>query len=131
MSRVDVIEEAKRYLETVPNVKWAFEKSAIEVEPPDPSGYRMALDEDEEEAVLWCHHWHQHFDNAEDCLRLFKNLIERRSRVIAVTRGSNECSWTLEVFEDGAWASMGMTGLIFVAFWKRKGEIFYENAPRV
>jgi len=130
-SRVRVVDEGIRFLSHFPEIPWTIENGALEVPPENSGGYRIALEDGDTEATLWCHYWHEHFSNAEECLKVFKGLFERTSRVVASRRGDSEHAWSLEVLVDGKWHALGTTGLLLVAFWKRKKAIYYVNRPRV
>jgi hypothetical protein len=130
MSSTKLIEAAVQFLETCRGIDWKLDGELfIEIIPRPPSDLRIAIDDGSEEAVLWCHHWHEHFADPDECLELFKKVIQSHSRVSAAMRGDDEHAWTLEISEDGDWQSYGTTGLIFFPFWKRRGKRVYEHHP--
>ncbi len=130
MSVSDLIEEARRFLSHFPEIEWKLDSSVLTIPPVAQTGFAIGL-EDGAGATIWCHMWHEHFTDKEECLKLFKGLLARRSRVVAVKRGNTEHFWTLEVETDGDWQSLGSVGTFAFPFWKPRTEVVYENPPRV
>lgn len=70
--------------------------------------------------------WHEHFEAEEDALNCFAFGFSKECRLKVVTRGSMECSWTLQAWQDDTWVDDTTTGLFFIPFWRSK-QIEYRH----
>lgn len=71
--------------------------------------------------------WHEHFSSEEDALNCFAFGLSEECHLKVVTRGTMDCRWTLQFFEEGSWQDDTETGLIFVPFWKKAKTEYRRN----
>jgi len=70
--------------------------------------------------------WHEHFEAEEDALNCFAFGLSEECRLKVVKRGTMECSWAAQFWQDDKWVDDTTTGLIFIPFWRRK-QIEYRH----
>jgi hypothetical protein len=71
--------------------------------------------------------WHEALERADEALNCFAMGLSDQARLLVVSRGGFDCSWTLETRRDGAWVPDTTTGLLLFPFWRRRAARHLQN----
>lgn len=92
----------------------------------NPEGFDVSFHAIGEEFQVGFDGWHEHFEAEEDALNCLAFGLSKECRLKVVKRGTMECSWTVQAWQDGTWVDDTTTGLIFIPFWRPK-QIEYRH----
>lgn len=98
----------------------------IVVSCKNPESFDVSFYVSGEEFQIGFDGWHEHFEAAEDALNCFAFGLSEECRLKVVKRGTMECSWTAQAWQDDVWVNDTTTGLIFIPFWRPK-QIEYRH----
>jgi len=66
-------------------------------------------------------------ERVREALRWVQDLLSPRTRLRIQFAGSAPYRWSVEVFEDGKWKVVFLTGLLFWNFFGRRHEVIRQN----
>lgn len=120
-------EEILRKLDSYTGFDVDSQDSFIAVKCHNPESFEVSFVADEDEFRVHYEGWHEHFDDVSDALSCFGFGLLGDCRLKTVTRGREECSWTLQVRKSGQWVSESKTALLLVPFWRPSQTQYRHN----
>ena len=95
--------------------------------PEAADGFEVELREHGRTTTVFMEGWHEEFEEPDEALDTFAVGLSDHARLQVVSRGSVDCSWTLEIWEAPVWVRGSTTALIFVPFWRRSSKRYLQN----
>jgi hypothetical protein len=117
----------KEKLALHPEIRYTEERSRIEVQPADSTGFAVGLSEEGSEIVVNFEGWHEHFTSEDKALNCFAFGLSRSCRLQVTYRGVTPVAWRVEFMEGGSWRRAGTTALLLVPFWRRRSVRYFHN----
>jgi len=104
--------------EKYPDVYYSHTDDTITFEPKGKNGFIVSLGVGPRDIIVSSDFWHEHFDKDEEdkALNCFAFLLSDRCRLRIDFKGEKPKRWTIESWENGAWASEAATGLFGINF---------------
>jgi hypothetical protein len=96
---VRIREKLKQY----PALEVEYGKDYVRVEAPSPEGFPVSFHLEGNGAHVRLAGWREYFESEGDALECFGFAFTERCRLRVESRGKKDCSWTLELFDEGAW----------------------------
>jgi hypothetical protein len=91
-------------------------------------GFPVSLEVVDEGFKVYFSGWHELFKTEDEALECFSFGLSEECRLAVEYRGTSEVKWTLQTLENGSWISNSTSGLIFLAFWRKKSTGYLQNA---
>ena len=127
---MDAIAKVKQRLADRPEFTFTEKPDYIEVFPPTPDGFPVALAVEPEGFAVYFGGWHEHFESETDALNCFSYGLLGDCRLKIRYRGSTAYKWTLEHRRNGHWVAEGTKASFIFPFWRRKREAVLCNQPQ-
>ena len=125
---MNVIEELKRRLDTLPNARYEADDSSITVEPNDPHGFTVTLTKNSgNHYTVFFNGWHEDFEDIEETINVFGLGLSNECRLREYSRGNFAYKWTVETLEDGGWQEQSTTALLLFPFWQKRQVRYLQN----
>lgn len=110
-----------------PQISCELEGDRISVEPRTANGFEVWLTGKDDEWIVGCEGWHEHFDSCDSALKCLEYALSGQCRLRVSLRGQFEYCWTLEGLKDGEWLEISTTGLFFFPFWRKRRIEYRQN----
>jgi hypothetical protein len=124
---MNALDEIRRRLSQVPQLRYVDEQNTISVPAQAPGGFDVTFSGAEPEHTVFFEGWHEHFSDSEEAMKCFLFGLSSRCRIKVSRRGGKAHKWTLEAFEDGKWIPYGTTGLLWFRFWLPADTAYLQN----
>lgn len=125
---MNVIEELKRQLDTLPNARYEADDSSITVEPNDTDGFTVTLTKNSgNHYTVSFNGWHEDFEDIEETINVFGLGLSNECRLRECRRGNFAYKWTVEMLEDGGWQEHSTTALLLFPFWQKRQVRYLQN----
>lgn len=125
---MNLIEELKRRLDTLPNARYEADDSSITVEPNDTDGFTVTLTKNSgDHYTVSFNGWHEDFEDAEETINVFGLGLSNECRLREYRRGNFAYKWTVETLEDGHWQEHSTTSLLLFPFWQKRHIRYLQN----
>jgi hypothetical protein len=125
---MNLIEELKRRLDSVPNARYEADGSSITVEPRDSDGFTVMLTQNSNNHyTVFFNGWHEDFEDAEETTNIFGLGLSNECRLRECRRGNMPYKWTVETLEDGHWQPHSTTALLLFPFWRKRQIRYLQN----
>ena len=124
---MDAIAEIKNRLGHHPKLRVSETPTSIEVSPPGPEGFPVALFVEPDGFLVHFAGWHEHFESVRAAVQCFSYGLLGDCRLRVTYRGRTAHRWTLEHRRDGQWIEEGSTRLFLFPFWRRPRTVLLRN----
>lgn len=75
--------------------------------------------------------WHESFETEESALSCFAFGLSQECRLKVVKRGTKDCSWNVQAWQENSWIDDTTTGLVFSPYWLSKKVEYRYNVLKV
>jgi hypothetical protein len=104
-----------------------FDDDHVIVSCKNPDSFDVSLHAFGSEFQVSFDGWHEHFETEEEALNCFAFGLSQDCRLKVKKRGTVECSWTVQAWQDDTWVDDTTTGLILIPFWRPKQIEYRRN----
>ena len=104
------INEIKKRLSIFPELPLVQEGNSIFIEPKDSNGFKVILDDNKTEFVLFCDGWsYELFTNSEITARAFILALTSAARLLVREKKQQRYWWLLETCLNNKWGGIEVT----------------------
>jgi hypothetical protein len=121
------LEELKRRLDSLGDVRYESDRSSLSVYPADANGFPVRVMKNSNTYTVFLAGWHEDFESPEETLDVFGFGLSDLCRLREYRRGDFAYKWTVESLEGGKWQEYSTTGLLIFPFWRRPEMHYLQN----